>query len=331
MPDDATLLCDYLAGSQAAFAELVHRHMNLVYAAARRQVRDPHLAEDVAQAVFIILSRRAGGLRASPTIAGWLIKTTRYVASNALRAQQRRQKHEQVAAMLATQLDTESRSSEITSILDDALSKLRPNDRSAISMRYLQNRSVEEISSELRISPPAAAKRIERALDRLRSHLTRRGVVASVVAITAALSAESSIAAPPALTSTAAASTFSPAAATLAKGTLTAMLRTKVLAAAATAHILATGARRHHASSQSRTAHSGCRSRSAPGRRCISRRRRRRTTHCHRPGRRQPTQRRRLALQVRSPRRLQNGPRRNRASRRPTRRSASNPSSIIRR
>jgi RNA polymerase sigma factor (sigma-70 family) len=242
MPDDATLLSDFLAGSQGAFAELVRRHMNLVYAAARRQVRDPDVAEDVAQAVFIILSRRAGSLRASPTIAGWLVKTTRYVASNALRAQRRRQKHEQVAAMLATQLDTGNRSSEITAVLDDALSKLRPNDRSALSMRYLQNRSVEEISTELRISPPAAAKRIERALDRLRSHLTRRGVATSVVAITAVLTAESSIAAPPALTSTAATGTFNSAACSLAKGTLAAMLRTKLFATVAALIFVITGA-----------------------------------------------------------------------------------------
>src|SRR4051812_10291894 len=113
--------------------------MNLVYASARRQVRDPHVAEDVAQAVFVILARHAGSLRASPTIAGWLIKTTRHVASNARRAQDRRQKHEQVAAMLAskrTEFATDDHN-EINAVLDDALSKLRPNDRSAIAMRFL--------------------------------------------------------------------------------------------------------------------------------------------------------------------------------------------------
>jgi RNA polymerase sigma factor (sigma-70 family) len=241
MPDDAALLSDYLHCSQSAFAELVQRHMNLVYAAARRQVRDPHLAEDVAQAVFIVLSRRAASLRASPTIAGWLIKTTRYVSTNALRAQYRRQKHEQVAAMLASHINSEPRSEEITAILDDALSKLRPKDRSAIAMRFLQNRSVEEISTALQISPSAAAKRLERALTRLRDHLSRRGVVASGIALTSALAAESSIAAPPALTATAAAGTFTPVASSLAKGTLTAMLRTKLITAAAL-FIIFTGA-----------------------------------------------------------------------------------------
>src|SRR3954462_1991845 len=160
MHTDADLLRDFAAGSQEAFSALVHRHMNLVYAAARRQVRDPHVAEDVAQAVFIILARRAGSLRACPAIAGWLLKTTCHVASNARRSQHRRQKHEQVAAMLASQrtefpaIDRNG----INAVLDDAISKLRPNDRCAIAMRFLQDRSVEEISAAMQISIPAAAK-----------------------------------------------------------------------------------------------------------------------------------------------------------------------------
>src|SRR3954471_12589947 len=103
MHTDADLLREFAAGSQEAFAVLVHRHMSLVYASARRQVRDPHVAEDVAQAVFVILVRRARSLRTSPTIAGWLLKTTRHVSANARRSQHRRHKHEQVAAMLASQ------------------------------------------------------------------------------------------------------------------------------------------------------------------------------------------------------------------------------------
>src|SRR5277367_339330 len=103
--DDIALLRDYARrNSEAAFAALVTRHVNLVYSVALRQVRDAHLAEEVTQAVFVILARKASSLDENAILPGWLCRTARYAGANALTVQRRRQKREQEAFM-QSQLD----------------------------------------------------------------------------------------------------------------------------------------------------------------------------------------------------------------------------------
>jgi DNA-directed RNA polymerase specialized sigma24 family protein len=98
--DDLTLLREYSRShSESAFASLVERHVNLVHSVALRQVHDPHLAEDVTQAVFIILARKAGTLGDNTILSGWLCRVTRYVSFKALRGEWRRQQREQEAYM----------------------------------------------------------------------------------------------------------------------------------------------------------------------------------------------------------------------------------------
>src|SRR2546423_15188089 len=102
MIDDATLLRRYAATRAGDdFAELVRRHLNLVYSAALRQVNgDAHLAQDVTQLVFADLARKAATVANHRVLAGWLFTSTRFAAAKAVRGEQRRQAREAEAHLL---------------------------------------------------------------------------------------------------------------------------------------------------------------------------------------------------------------------------------------
>ncbi len=100
MNDDLNLLREFARNnSEEAFSALVSRHVNLVYSVALRQVSDAHLAEEITQAVFIILARKADSLGEKTILPGWLCRTARYASANALTIQRRRQHREQEAYM----------------------------------------------------------------------------------------------------------------------------------------------------------------------------------------------------------------------------------------
>src|SRR5438874_1754484 len=100
--DEFELLSEYArSGSNGAFEQLAKRYGDLVYTSALRQVRDAHLAEDVVQAVFIILARKAGTLSRSTILPAWLLETTRLTALDALRKNARRARREWNAANMA--------------------------------------------------------------------------------------------------------------------------------------------------------------------------------------------------------------------------------------
>jgi DNA-directed RNA polymerase specialized sigma24 family protein len=80
--DDSELLREYTTKrSDTAFTALVQRHVHFVYSSALRPVHNQYLAEEVTQAVFIILARKAGSLRKGTVLAGWLFNTARFMTS----------------------------------------------------------------------------------------------------------------------------------------------------------------------------------------------------------------------------------------------------------
>jgi DNA-directed RNA polymerase specialized sigma24 family protein len=135
--NDRDLLQNYVRdGSEPAFAELVGRYVDVVYGSARRQVRDAHLAEDVTQAVFIVLAKKAAAIRPE-TLPGWLIKATTYASKNALQSQARRQRHERKAAEMFSTTTANASGSEpdIAPLLDAALLRLGSLDRTIVTLR----------------------------------------------------------------------------------------------------------------------------------------------------------------------------------------------------
>jgi RNA polymerase sigma factor (sigma-70 family) len=201
MLDDSALLRRYAAShTEEDFAEVVRRHVNLVYSAALRQVNgDAHLAQDVTQAVFTDLARKAESVARHRVLAGWLFTSTRFAAAKAVRGEQRRHAREQAAHLMqelnrdpAAQLDW----ARVRPVLDEVLGELGDADREAILLRFFENRDFASVGERLHVNDNTARMRVERALDKLRAQLARRGVTSTSAALAAALANQAVIAAP---------------------------------------------------------------------------------------------------------------------------------------
>jgi RNA polymerase sigma factor (sigma-70 family) len=201
MSEDAQLLRRYATErSEAAFAELIRRHVDLVYSAALRLVNgDVHSAQDVTQQVFAELARRAKPLARHPALVGWLYTTTRQMAWHAIRSEQRRTAREQMAHTmneLLSQPAAEPDWPHLRHVLDDAMHDLNHADRVAVLLRFFKNKSLREVGLELGLTENAARMRVERALDKLRLGLARKGVTSTAAALALALSGNAVSSAP---------------------------------------------------------------------------------------------------------------------------------------
>ena len=202
MTSDLDLLRQFAReNSQDAFAEIVRRHLDLVYSAARRQVRMPQSAEEVAQSVFADLARDAGkisGTGVSPvsSLTPWLYAVTRRTAIDVVRKESRRRLREQIAVEMNNMDATQNDWRQIEPLLDDAMAALEETDRSAILLRYFENKSLREVGEALGASEDAAQKRVSRAVERLREFLAKHGVTVGAGALVALVSANAVQAAP---------------------------------------------------------------------------------------------------------------------------------------
>src|SRR5437899_2034269 len=174
---DMELVKEYASGkSEDAFATLVSRHLNMVYSVALRQVGNVQAAEEITQAVFLTLARKAPGLRDSTVLSGWLFQTARLTAANFQRSELRRKRREQELFM-ESNLNEESAElwREISPLLNDAIANLGDKERDAIMLRFIEGKNLREVGATLGVTEEAAKKRVSRGVEKLRTFFGSRG------------------------------------------------------------------------------------------------------------------------------------------------------------
>jgi len=199
MNESRKLLADYAdRGSETAFRELVTRYINMVHSTALRLVNgDSHLAEDISQTVFLNLARHAPTLSDEVMIGGWLHRNTCFVAVNLMRSERRRQDRERKAVEMNTTEDHSAANfATAAPFLDEAINELGPEDRTAILLRFFEQLEFRAVAEMMGSTDDAARMRVNRALDKLHSMLTQRGVTLSAAALGTVLAVETVKAAP---------------------------------------------------------------------------------------------------------------------------------------
>jgi RNA polymerase sigma factor (sigma-70 family) len=235
---DQQLLREYTERrSESAFAELVRRHVDLIYSAALRMVCDSHLAEDVTQGAFVALARSAPQLTDRAVVSGWLHRTVQNIAAQTVRTDVRRRAREQEAAAMNELFAAEPDVAweHIAPHLDAALGELSEADRDALMLRYFERKSAQEMAQVLGVSDDAAQKRVSRAVDRLREFFAKRGVTVGTSGLVLIISANAVQAAPVGL-----AITISTAAVLTGTTLITTATATKAIAMTITQKVLIT-------------------------------------------------------------------------------------------
>ena len=163
--NSAELLTRYSeGGSEEAFGELVRRHADLVFSVAKRRVSSAALAEEAAQIVFMRLASIKPRLSSEPALLGWLHRTTLHVSIDLVRSETRRRIREE-KSMQDVVLDEEPVWHEIVPVLDEALDRLKDDERNILLMRFFDRKPFAEVGAAFQISEDAAKMRVARALE----------------------------------------------------------------------------------------------------------------------------------------------------------------------
>jgi RNA polymerase sigma factor (sigma-70 family) len=232
-----------------SFAILVSPHINMVYSVALREVRNAHNAEEITQAVFLALSRKAASLRDATVVSAWLFQTTRLTAANFKRSEMRRTRRDQEAFMQSTLEESgEDLWRKIGPTLNDAIAGLAQKERDALLLRFMEGKNLKEVGVTLGVTEEAAKKRVARAVEKLRRFFSAHGVAVSTDGLGGAMQAHSVQVAPSALAAAIIAQAFNQTAVTsstfmLIKTTMKLMTWAKMKAAlvASAVAVLAVG------------------------------------------------------------------------------------------
>jgi RNA polymerase sigma factor (sigma-70 family) len=198
IPDSVLLRQFWADKSDAAFRQLVERHLSMVYFAALRRVGgDQHLAQDVSQEVFTILARKAQSLSSRQNLAGWLYLAAQYQATHAVREAQRRRARELAAhpeLLRPEQIQVEWERQR--PVIDEVLQTLSEPDREVILQRFFYGFGYADIGSRVGKTADAVRLRADRALEKMRKGLRKRGVDSTAAAISMALASQAEAAVP---------------------------------------------------------------------------------------------------------------------------------------
>jgi RNA polymerase sigma factor (sigma-70 family) len=186
---DGQLLARFSRGrEEAAFEALVRRHGPLVLGVCRRVLRQEQDAEDVFQATFLVLARRAGSLDRRGSLGGWLYQVAYHMALKARKRAAARQKRE-AQAVRCGESDplSEVTGRELLAVFDEELQALPDTERRALVLCYLQGKTRDEASREAGCSASTLKRRLERGKEHMRLRLARRGLALPAALLAAGL------------------------------------------------------------------------------------------------------------------------------------------------
>lgn len=198
MEDDHTLLSRFARSKdERAFAELVRRHLDMVYGVCLRRTGSRPLAEELVQNVFACLARKAGSLKPEVFVVGWLHRAAHLESLSAFRSESSRLRKMKNFMDFQSHPDPEpDRFREISPFLDQALDALPPSDRDVILLRFASDLTLQQIGKQLGKSESAAQRHLQRVLEKLAVILRRRGVTTSATALALMLGVDFAKAAP---------------------------------------------------------------------------------------------------------------------------------------